>query len=182
MSELAASILFKHDKAVFNSITARRLIQDKSFESVIERLENNLPTKFDVCQFFAQSESFGFLSGLHISQIVDKAELVELGDSEIVTITDDQNAYLVASGMIDVTANDGSSALFTEATMFGNMFTKEGRRLLNAKADGNARLFEVNLNDVFDVLTNYKDLTRQFVNNVSNSLEDQFKETLKTIH
>ena len=84
--------------------------------------------------------------------------------------------------MIDVTANDGSSALFTEATMFGNMFTKEGRRLLNAKADGNARLFEVNLNDVFDVLTNYKDLTRQFVNNVSNSLEDQFKETLKTIH
>ena len=182
LSELAASILYKHDKSVFNSITARRLLQDKSFGLIVERLEKALPTKFEVCLFFGQSEAFGILNGLHISQIVDKAELIELADNEVISIKGEQNAYLVASGVLEVLAKDKVSAQFTEASLFGNMFTNESLRLESAKALGNARLFEINLNEVFDVLTNYKHLANQIVNTASISIQDQFKETVKTIH
>ena len=182
LAELAASILYKYDKTVFNSITARRLLQDKSFGEIVERLEANQPTKFEVCRFFAQSEAFQSLSGLHISQIVDKADLVEVGNDESITITDEQNTYLVASGSFEVSTSNHTSSQFDEGSTFGNMFSDKTLELTSAKAVTNAKVFVINLNEVFDVLTNYKALTKVMVNTISHSMQLKFEKTVNTIH
>lgn len=174
LSELATSIIYEQDKSVFNSITGRLLLQDSSFNQVLERLENNQPTKFDVCQFFTKSETFGVLSGLHISQIVDKAELIELFAQEEINIRDEQYAYMVAEGDLDIVTKNGETSQLKMGEVCGNMFTGENLQLEKLVSKSNARIFVISLNDVFDVLTNYKELSSKLVNIVSTNNQNHF--------
>lgn len=174
LAELAASILYKQDNAVFNSITARLILQDANFNLIIDRLEKEQPTKFDVCLFLSESEAFKTLTGLHISQIVDKVELIELSDTEELNIKDEQYAYLIAEGSLDVVANSGDTSEFSSGDVCGNMFTSDALQLEKIISKGESKLFIISLNDVFDVLTNYKNLATILVNSVSTNIQNRF--------
>ena len=180
LSELAASILYKEDKSIFNNITARLLLKDNNFKTVVERIEKDQPTKFKICQYLAQNEIFGFLSGLHISQIVDKVELLELTSSNEISIRNELYAYLVVEGNPGIVLKDGTITSFNEHAVLGNMFSSYNFKFEKLIAKEYTKLFKLTLNDVFDVLTNYKEQSKIILNFASKHLQDHFYQNIKT--
>lgn len=174
LSELAASILIKEDKASFDSITERLILKDSNFKIILERLDTEQPIKFDMCHFFAEGTSFKFLTGLHISQIIDKSELIELSEGEELIITDEQYAYYVFAGKPNVITTNNDNSTFIEQEFFGNMFTDDKTPLYKIVAKEEIKLFKLSLNDVFDVLTNYKDLSNKLINTASKNSQKHF--------
>jgi len=181
LSELAASIIIKDNRNVYDSISERLVLQNRGFAVIMDKLENNLPLKFDMCRFFADGDSFSFLGGLHISQIIDKSELVELNKGEELLITDDQFAYYVVANNPIVSTKDahqtggqGTESEFGIHELIGNMFSAEGFELQKIIAQDEVKLLKLNLNDIFDVLTNYKYLSNRLINTASKNLQNHF--------
>jgi ATP/ADP translocase len=174
LSELAASILINEDRAAFDSITERLVMQNSNFKTIIERIESEQPIKFEICRYFADSEAFNFLVGLHVSQVIDKAELVELDSGEELNISDEQYAYYVLTSKPTVSTVDGNESDFEEHELIGNMFSDEKMKLQKITAKEDTKLFKLSLNDVFDVLTNYKNLSNKLINKASKNLQNHF--------
>ncbi|MCF6360048.1 MAG: hypothetical protein L3J29_04720 [Cyclobacteriaceae bacterium] len=174
LSELAAAIIIEDNKEIYESISERLLLQNKDFRDIMDRIEKDLPLKFDMCRFFAEGDSFKFLTGLHISQIIDKAELLELNTDDELFISDDQFAYYVLSNSPTVIAADGAESSFIEHEFIGNMFSSEDTRLEKIIAKKEVKLFKLSLNDIFDVLTNYKVLANRIINTTSKNLQNHF--------
>ena len=179
LSELAASILYKEDNAIFNNISARLLLKNNDFKIVVERIEKKQPTKFEICQYIEQNEVFGFLNGLHISQIVDKAELIEVPSTNELSISNDLYAYLIVEGNPEVILSDGSKTTFHEQEVFGNMFSSDNAKLEKLVTKEECKLFKLTLNDIFDVLTNYKDQSQTILNIASKNLQNHFYQNTK---
>jgi len=180
LSELAASILIEEDKASFDSIVDRLLLQNSHFKTILERLKAKQPIKFDMCQFFTEGEIFKTLPGLLTSQIIDKAELLELPNGEELIITDEQYVYYVLADKPTVITESGNESLFDIHELVGNMFTDEKMRLNKIVSNGDTKLFKISLNDVFDVLTNYKELSDKFIYTASKNLQNHFYQYSKT--
>lgn len=180
LSELAASILIKEDKAAFDSITERLILQNSKFKIILERLKTERPIKFEMCQFFTEGEIFKTLPGLLTSQIIDKAELIELSTGEELIISDEQFAYYVLSDEPTVTTENGNKSSFQTHELIGNMFTDNKTRLKKIISNGDTKLFKVSLNDIFDVLTNYKNLSDRLINTASKNLQAHFYQFSKT--
>ncbi len=180
LAELAASILIKEDRASFDSITERLIVQDSKFTKILDRLEQEQPIKFDMCHFFSEGSAFEFLPGLLISQIIDKAAIIELADEEELIITDDQFAYYVLAGESKVLTTEGNNSVFKEHELFGNMFAEEKQPLHKVVSKGETKIFKISLNDVFDVLTNYKDYSNKLINTVSKNVQNHFFQYSKT--
>lgn len=174
LSELAASILINDDNKTYTSISERLIMQNSSFKAIMERLENKGRLKYDICRFFAEGETFNYLIGLHISQIIDKAEFIELGEGEELDIMDDQFGYYVLSGNPLVLLEDGTKSEFIAHEFFGNMFSGGDIVLHKVVAEKDTAIFKISLNDVFDVLTNYKSIANRLINTASKNLETHF--------
>lgn len=180
LSELAASILIKDDIDIYNSISERLVMQNADFKTIMKRLEQGSPLKFDICSYFTDGEAFSFLTGLHISQVIDKAELVELPDGEELNIADGQYAYYVLAGTPQILLDDGTESNFVEHELFGNMFSNGNIIQHKVKGQGESKLFKISLNDIFDVLTNYKLISNRLINAASKNLENHFSQKTKT--
>ncbi len=174
LSELAASILISDDRASFNSITERLILQDSKFKTIVERLENEQPIKFDMCHFLAQGDTFNFLPGLLISQIIDKATLIELSNEDELVVTDEQFAYYVLAGRPKVITSNGIESSLTTHELLGNMFANEQHQLYKIISKEDTKLFKISLNDVFDVLTNYKEHSDKLINTISKNQQAHF--------
>jgi hypothetical protein len=174
LSELAGSILIEEDKESFDSITERLLIKDETFKTNLDRIIHKTSIKFDICNFFAKGDAFNFLSGIHISEIVDKAELLELSNGEELIITDQQYAYFAYVGEQKVITKEGNESIFIENELFGNMFSDEKVSLHKIISKGDTKLFKINMNDIFDVLTNFKSHSNRILNTVSKNVQNHF--------
>ncbi|VAW29182.1 hypothetical protein MNBD_BACTEROID06-1327, partial [hydrothermal vent metagenome] len=131
------------------------------------------------CRFFADGDSFRFLGGLHISQIIDKAELLEMNPGDEIVVRDEQYAYYVLSGSPLIMTKSGSQSNFLKHELIGNMFSNDNIMLDRIVATDEAKLFKINLNDVFDVLTNYKVQANRIINTASKNLQNHFYQNTK---
>ena len=174
LAELASSIIIKGDKKSFDSITERLVSKNRDFKIILERLEKEIPLKFNICSFFAEGDSFNFMAGLHISQIIDKAELIELGEGEELLILDEQFAYYVLEGQPTVISGTGDTSDFMVHELFGNMFSDDSIRLESIVPKENIKLLKISLNDIFDVLTNYKSFSKRLIDTASKNLQNHF--------
>ncbi len=179
LAELAASIIIKDNKNTYKSITERLILKNKNFKVVINRIEKELPTKYDICDFFAKGDSFHFLTGLHISEIIDEAELIELNTGDEISITNEQFAYYVLSNSPVVIAKGGIESNFIEHELIGNMFSNDTIMLQKIKATSETKLLKLNLNNVFDVLINYKFLANRIINTASKNTKNHFYQSFK---
>ncbi len=179
LSELAASIIIEDNKKIYESITERLVLQNRDFRLIMDRIEKTLPLKFDMCRFFADGDSFRFLGGLHISQIIDKAELLEMNPGDDIIIKDDQYVYYVLSGSPLIITESGFQSNFLEHELIGNMFSNDNIMLDRITAKDEAKLFKINLNDIFDVLTNYKVQANRIINTASKNLQNHFYQNTK---
>ena len=92
---------------------------------------------------------------------------------------DDQFGYYVLDGNPQVILQDGTTSDFIKHEFFGNMFSGEGIVLEKIVAKKDTALFKINLNDVFDVLTNYKSTANRLINTTSKNLENHFYQKSK---
>lgn len=180
LAELAASIIIKEDKKSFDSITERLVSKNHDFKITLEQLEKEIPLKFDICRFFAEGDSFNFMIGLHISQIIDNAELIELKEGEEFSIIDEQFAYYVLEGQPTVNSEEGDDSDFIEHELFGNMFSDDNLLLKSINPKKDVKLLKMALNDIFDVLTNYKSFSKRLIDTASKNLQNHFYQYSKT--
>ncbi len=174
LSELAASIIIQTDREIYDSISDRLVMQNSAYKITMERIEKEQPLKFDMCRFFADGDAFKFLSGLHISQIIDKAELIELEEDEELNITDEGYAYYILHNKPTVVLSDGNESVFMEHELVSNLFSNNELSINHLIAKEEVKLFKLNLNDIFDVLTNYKALSNRLINTASKNLQNHF--------
>ncbi len=173
LSELAASIIIDTEKEIYASISDRLAKQNSSYKQIIERIEKKMPLKFDMCRFFADGDAFKFLTGIHISQIIDKAEFIEIETGEELFINNDRYAYYVLDNKPKVVLSKGLESTFIEHELISNMFLND-LQMEKIVAQENIKMFKINLNDIFDVLTNYKSLANRLINTASKNLENHF--------
>jgi hypothetical protein len=170
IAELATSFTYKNNPGNFDVLEQRMRSSNLRLGGVINRVKNNLPTIFAQTLELSKQPFFKNFNGLLISQLVDKMEQVDLSPGDESGLLEDRDIYILISGNVQLqNPSQQQTMSITANAVFGISFFETQNYGWRIRAQEHAVLLKLNINDMFDVLTNYPELARHFMYEMNNS-------------
>jgi ATP/ADP translocase len=174
LAELATWITYKNRPEQYKSVFKRLSNQADVLDRIIKRVENNLPLEFDIVLMLGKTEEFEGFSGLLISQLIRQVQNVKLKEGEVYSLNrNEQEIYILQSGSLVTKYGNSVVKSPDDSNIIGAIFSDSDNEILSTEAKETSTLLTLQLNDMFDILTNYPHLIKQFITRVS----QQYSET-----
>ncbi|RLD24549.1 MAG: hypothetical protein DRI71_02235 [Bacteroidetes bacterium] len=174
LSELATWITYKNRPEQYKSVVKRLSNQADSIDRTIRRVENDIPLAFDIVMEFKKMEEFNGFTGLLISQMVRQMSTLKLKAGEKYNLVHKKDeVYILQSGLVVTKYGENAIKSPDDCNIIGAIFSEHENDIIILEAVETSILFALQLNDMFDILTNYPQLIKQFITRVS----QQYSET-----
>ena len=189
LMETAAWIIYKKDKRTYQRVSQRldesvkRNLDEKLFSTFFfESFKDDFPLTIDKIMFLKNIPVFSQISGILLSQIVDRFRTLKLKDGAKVELYDEDNdkpIFIVGKGSVTLYHEDDPLISLKEKDVFGDIFTMdESKSTTSLTVKGETIIFQITLNDFFDVMANQHELAQSFISNISSKFIKQ--ETAKS--
>jgi len=178
LQETAAWILYKKDKRTYQRVSQRldeemkRTLDEKLFSTFFfESKKDDFPFRMDKILFLKEIEVFSSIRGINLSQIVDKIKTVVLKDGESQELYDEDDnkpIFIIAKGEATLYNEDIPITTLKEKEVFGDIFTMDAEQTITSiKGKNETIIFQIGLNDFFNVMANQHELAQEFIKSVS---------------
>ena len=173
LAELATWITYKSRPGQYKSVVKRLSNQADVLDRIIKRVENDLPLVFDIVLLFRKMPEFEGFTGLLISQLVRQIHTVKLKKGDVYALTRDKlEIYILQSGSLVTKYGDQPVNSPADCNVIGAIFSGHDTDIITTAAREDSTLLALPLNDMFDILTNYPQLIKQFIARVSQQYSD----------
>lgn len=186
LMETAAWIIYKKDKRTYQRVSQRldendkRRLDEKLFGALFfESEQSDFPLQIDKVLFLKEIDVFSEITGILLSQIVDKFKTYKLKDDQTLEVYDeygDKPIFIVGKGEVTLHHDDVPIRTLKTKDVFGDIFSMdEEEKITSLTVRGETIIFQLGLNDFFDVMANQHELAQGFINNVSKKLSKEVK-------
>jgi len=182
LMETAAWIIYKKDKRTYSRVSTRldeglkRNLDEKLFSTFFfESFKDDFPLTIDKILFLKEIPVFSSINGILLSQIVDKFKTLKLkdkGKAEIYDEDNDKPIFIVGKGEVTLYHDDEALVTLGTKEVFGDIFTMdESKNITSLSVKGETIIFQITLNDFFDVMANQHELAQGFISNISSKFQ-----------
>ena len=167
ISELATAITFKHKPGQFRVVERRMRATDPALHRVISNVKNGVPTVFDITLMLMRMPYFEGFNGQLMSQLVGKMDMLKLTKGYESSLLKDQDIYILVGGAIELTnPARNQSAEIHSGDIFGVTFFDNLNQGWRMNILQNSFALRFNINDMFNILTNRKDLAQELLKQI----------------
>ncbi len=180
LMETAAWIIYQKDKRTYQKVSQRlkedvkRSLDEKLFSTFFfDSVKDDFPLNLDKILFLKEIDVFRNISGILLSQIVDNFKTIKLKEGSVDLYDEDDNKpiFIVAKGEATLYHDDEPVRTMKEKDVFGEIFSLDSEKSITSLSVKNETIiFQISLNDFFNVMANQHELAQSFINSVSNNL------------
>ncbi len=169
LAELATWITYKNKPAQYRSVLQRLTHKAEALERMVYRVENNLPLVFDVVIKLQAMPEFTGFTGLLLSQMVSQMHSFRLRQGEEFSVSQHPHeVFVVFEGTLQTNIGTARFSNPADSHLMGTIFCENEDAEINTKAQVPALMLGISLNSLFDILINYPELIKSFINRVAN--------------
>lgn len=169
LAENAAKVIRKIDMDAFNKVVdrlpekRRYYLRNKFRETQGDEQLGRFPMRFERCTYMMDMNVFGHIRGLHVSEMVDKFQVVRL-KAEAALDTDRIRGYspliIVESGSVEI--SNGTNVVVKQDELFTGFFFDVFPFVESTiTASEDSVVYLLDMNDFLSVLINYKKLATE---------------------
>jgi AAA family ATP:ADP antiporter len=163
LSELATYITYRSKPAQYRSVLKRMWDKADTMDKIIHRVETNQPLVFDIVLHLRSLPEFKNFTGLLLSQIVSEMQLVRLKAGQTLDVSGhDDEIFIVQSGKLKTKVGSTTFSNPEDSNAIGVLFCNDEETSIITEAKEDAVLQSIQINTLFNILTNYPDLVKSF--------------------
>lgn len=184
LKETAAWVLFHKSKDTYDKVSLRlpkeeKKILDESIENnkLLDGLDDGFFLNIEIGMFLKEIPVFSTIRGTLLAELIDKMNTINLDEGNTFEFDDDdehKTIFIVASGKAQVKEDDKTLYKLEEGDVWGEIFVIDHTDHANSiQAVKKTVLFQITLNDFYNVISNQHELAQEFINSVSKNLSKE---------